>query len=131
MTDGVQTGRSPALPGKLPVPLEAGVYEAVVALLTLAGCKVYRLSQVRASRQSPGIPDLYVFGPTTGAWFEVKRPGGRLRPEQREFRERCEARRIEHVVGGVDEAKRLLLRWGCATVENDGQFVLTPKRKAG
>lgn len=114
-----------------PVTLESQVYEACCELLCLAGVKVYRLSQSRASRQSEGIPDLWVFGPGRCAWIEVKRPGGRLRRAQKEFRERCQSRGVEHVVGGVEEVKRLLMYWGLAIVEPGGQFVLTPRRKAG
>lgn len=118
-------------PGTAPPPLERHVYEACVSLLRLSGCDVYRLSQTRASKQSPGIPDIWAFAPGGQyAWIEVKRPGGRLRPEQRKFREQCEARKIEHVVGGIPEVERLLVRWGLARVEPSGQLVLTPRRAA-
>ncbi len=106
-------------------PVEKAVYEQVCYLLRLAGCKVYRLAQARASSQSPGLPDLWVFGPGPRfAWVEVKRPGGRLRPDQRQFRELCQARRIEHLVGGIDEVTRLLSRWGL--IGSDG--VLRPEK---
>lgn len=95
-------------------PLERTVYEAVARVLTLAGCQVYRLAQSQASRQTAGLPDLWVFGPAAVAWIEVKRPGGRLRPEQRVFRERCQARKVEHVVGGLEQVEALLVRWGLA-----------------
>jgi hypothetical protein len=117
-------------PARTPPSLEKDAYEAVVRLLRLAGCEVYRLSQSRASRQTPGIPDLWVFGPRNlYCWLEVKRPGGRLRPEQRKFQAHCEARKIEHVVGGVREVERLLIRWGLAVIEPSGQLVLTPHRE--
>lgn len=112
-----------------PPPQEKAVYEAVARILTLAGCQVYRLAQSRATRQTAGLPDLWVFGPTGGAWIEVKRPGGRLRPEQRVFRERCQARRIEHVVGGLEQVEALLVRWGLAEPIAGG-VRLTPQRAA-
>jgi len=116
------------LPAKA-VPLEREVYESVILVLTLAGCEVYRLSQVRASRQTAGLGDLWVFGPRDlFAWIEIKRPGGRLRPEQRLFRERCQARRIEHVVGGIEEIERLLVRWKLAEVRSDGGILLRSVR---
>lgn len=64
--------------------LEADLYEAIVRLCRLAGCDVTRLSQARASRQTPGVPDLYVrhVGVGVRLWIEVKRPGGRLSPAQ-------------------------------------------------
>lgn len=41
-------------------------------------------------------------------WWEVKRPdGGRMSPDQREFRDLCEQSRTAHVVGPLDE----LIAW--------------------
>jgi len=115
-----------------PIPLEREVYESCVRLLTLAGCQVSRLAQPRRTSQSLGLPDLWVFGPgALFAWVEVKRPGGRLRPEQRGFRERCQARQIEHVVGGLPEIERLLVRWKLAEALPNGGIVLRPARSLG
>lgn len=118
-------------PTRTTPPLEKAEYEACVRLLRLVGVDVYRLVQPRRTMMTPGIPDAWLFGPgKLYAWFECKRPGGRLRPEQRKFREQCEARKIEHVVGGIPEIERLLVRWGLARVEPSGQLVLTPRRAA-
>lgn len=64
----------------------------------------------RGTGQTPGIADVYAFVPTRGAagehlavWVEVKRRGGRLRPEQEEFRGLCASAGVAHVVGGLDE----------------------------
>lgn len=110
---------------------EKAEYEACVRLLRLSGCEVFRLVQPRRTMQTPGIPDAWIFGPgKLYAWFECKKPGGRVRPEQRKFRAQCEARGIEHVLGGLREIERLLLRWELAKVEASGQLILTPKRAA-
>jgi hypothetical protein len=107
------------------------VYESVIRLLQLVGCVVYRLSQARASRQTAGVPDLMAFGPGQRfCWIEVKRPGGRLRPEQRAFREQCQARGIEHVVGGLPEVERLLVQWDLADALPSGG-ILVRARRAG
>ena len=111
-------------------PLERHVYESGVRLLKLAGCKVYRLSQPRRTMQTPGLPDVWIFGPPgCFAWWEAKRPGGRLRPEQKEFRAMCLARGIPHVVGGVESVQALLVEWGLGEQGAAG-FVLKPQRAA-
>lgn len=113
----------------VPATYEKAVQEQVVRLFMLAGCQVARLSQPRRTMQTLGLPDLWIFGPgECFCWFEVKRPGGRLRPEQRVFRERCQDRKIEHVVGGMEEAERLLVGWRLAEPLPSGGVMLTPKR---
>jgi len=68
---------------------EKDIYEQCVSLLEQTGCAVYRLSQARASKQTPGLPDLIAFTPRhTMLLIETKRPGGRLRDAQRKFAER-------------------------------------------
>lgn len=88
-----------------------------VQLLRTLGAAVYVLGTVRAkgdhpgTRQTPGLPDVMAFlpasrlelGPTLPRFlcWEVKREGGRLRPEQAEFRAHCQASGVSHVVGGL------------------------------
>lgn len=93
-----------------PKPTEKATQRDVVKLFEAAGCQVYNLSQARASKQTAGLPDLWVFCPRRRCawWWETKRPGGKLRPEQREFRERCHASGIRYEFGGVPEAVELL-----------------------
>lgn len=66
---------------------EKDVYEACWLLLTRLGYPTYRLSQARAAKQTPGLPDLiaFVLRPTLRMllFIEVKKPGGRQRPEQK------------------------------------------------
>lgn len=115
-----------------PIP-ERVVQQQVVTLLRACGASVYVLGTRRprgdyqGTRQSPGIPDLYALlpapklaggGTPTGVWIEVKRQGGRLRPEQASFAQQCRAARIPHVVGGVDEVLRFLVTGGWVSAAN-------------
>jgi hypothetical protein len=72
-------------------PLEKEIQRQIVRYLKLKGWHVWETSQGYRSapggtRTTPGLPDLYCLHPVNGAMFiEVKRPGGELRPAQREF----------------------------------------------
>lgn len=55
------------------------------------GFHVWRLSQPRASMQSPGIPDRLVTGHGLNVWVEVKRYRGRQSNAQRAFQAAVEA----------------------------------------
>jgi len=99
-------------------PLEKEVQRRVVALYKSAGCFVYVLSQGYrhergGTRQTKGLPDLYVFPPGCSLalpwWHEVKRPGGKPSPEQVEFNARCEARGVYCLIGGYRQALEHLL----------------------
>lgn len=79
------------------------VYEPCCQLLRQLELPVYRLSQARASQQTPGLPDLIAFTrgrpvqTTVGTvqWFpqmaciETKVPGGRQSRAQIEFQQLC------------------------------------------
>lgn len=106
---------------------EKTVQQQVIHLLRDIGAAVYVLGTKRArgdwqgTRQTPGIPDLWVFLPPrkvadhsgpTGLWIEVKADGGRLRPEQESFRYGCQLAGVGHVVGGVDEVVQHLVAGG-------------------
>jgi len=87
----------------------------VVRLYRTAGCEVYSLSQPRATMQSPGFGDLYVFCERKGLawWFETKRPkGGRQSEAQKKFQELCQRCGIGYVIGGFDEAHDHLRKIG-------------------
>src|SRR5581483_3324266 len=78
--------KEPRLPGGVHVTCDDPV---LVCNIEQTGCAVYRLSQARASKQTPGLPDLIAFTPRhTMLLIETKRPGGRLRDAQRKFAER-------------------------------------------
>lgn len=93
---------------------EKAVQRAVVALYRSMGCEVYSLSQPRASMQAAGLPDLWVFAPRVGRafWHEVKSVTGKPSPDQVRFEDLCGSTGVHHVMGGVAEAKRMLIILG-------------------
>jgi hypothetical protein len=108
--------------------LEKIVQRKVVRLYALAGCAVYSLSQARASKQTEGLPDLWIMAPTVRAawWHEVKSAKGKQTPTQRDFQARCLLSGISYVLGGLEDAEAKLMSVGLGRMEQ-GQFVLTPK----
>jgi len=107
---------------KPPVPTERQVQAAVVDLFRQLGGRVCSLSQGYrpggprhgTTRQTKGLADLRVFFPARGvcADFEVKRPGGKVTPEQMEYGCLCESCGHPWACGGVSEAVELLRRLG-------------------
>lgn len=110
---------------------------AIVQLLAHVGCSVWILGTTRprgdfrGTCQSPGWPDVGAFLPNGGGflWVEVKAPGGRLRPEQREFRELCLLCKspfgVHHVVGGLDAVIAYLVRLGLLRPEQVAHYRVT------
>jgi hypothetical protein len=101
------------------VPLEREVQRRVVALYRTVGCAVYSLSQGyrpggprhATTRQSKGLPDLYVFPPTGAPWWhETKRAGGKQSPEQVGFQVRCDVGVTDYILGGTKEALLQLVK---------------------
>lgn len=106
---------------------EKVIQEQTKALLRTIGAKVYVIGRPprrdathKGTGIGVGLPDLYAILPDAprycgagmaahGLWIECKAAGGRLRPAQREFAERCEAAGIAHIVGGVDDVIAYLL----------------------
>lgn len=94
-------------------PLEKDVQRDVMALLRGCGCRVFNLSQGYrpggarhgTTRQTRGLPDLYVFPPRGLApfWCEIKRLGGTQSPEQMGFQSLCAEAGTGYIVGGVAE----------------------------
>jgi hypothetical protein len=111
---------------------ERDVQKSVVGAYEAVGCIVANFSQGYrpggrrhgTTRQTKGIPDLYVFPPLSVTyarhgsrdgrpwWHEVKHPGGDQSPEQVTWQRRCEDRAVGYVLGGVDEALAYLWRIG-------------------
>lgn len=93
-----------------------GEYEACARLWELAGFKVYRLSQSRASRQTPGLPDLLLLHPRRGLAIahEVKAGNGKLTPDQEWFRFLWTSCRLLHVQGGSEKVYPILEQLGFA-----------------
>lgn len=101
--------------------LEHEIQRDVIELYERVGCVVIRLAQPHrlgsGTRQTRGIPDLYVFPPLRRGdeldapfWHEVKKPDGKQRPEQKTFETHCVARRVAYVLGGTTEAIAQLRR---------------------
>ncbi len=92
---------------------EKAQQEQGIALLRSLGATVYRLGVSRragdwqGTMQTPGLPDVMAFLPHRGSpvrtfvCWEVKAPGGRLRPEQLEFQARCFDAGVAHVAGDL------------------------------
>lgn len=92
------------------------------------GCKVYNLSQARATKQTPGLADLWVVhrAAKLAFWFEVKRAdGGRLSDEQREFMHECDLAGVRHAFGDRRVAAKLLLAFNLARA-GDGPCGIVP-----
>ena len=112
---------------------------AIAQLLRALGAKVYTLGTTRrktdshfGTMQTPGLPDLIAFlkwpPPTRDRRVaateialgltrqllvvECKAAGGRMRPEQNEFRGLAIAAGVAHVVGGFDEVIAWLIAAG-------------------
>lgn len=87
----------------------------IVQLLVSIGAAVFVLGTRRpagdyqGTRQTPGIPDLVAFLPSTRehgtrqVWIECKAAGGRLRTAQQDFKALCECANVAHIVGTFDD----------------------------
>lgn len=125
------------MPARPPRQRERSEQAVIAQLLRALGAKVYTLGTTRrktdshfGTMQTPGLPDVIAFlklppAPTMPTWtrrmlvIECKAPGGRLRPEQNEFRGLCLAADVAHVVGGLDDVIAWLITHGHA---NANQF---------
>lgn len=104
------------------VESEKATQRRIVQLFTACGGVVYNLSQgyrkeAGGTRQTPGLPDLYVFFARRYSWdrclwWEVKRPGGKRTEQQLRFAAHCAGAGIPYGFGGFDEAMGLMARWG-------------------
>ena len=69
-----------------------------------------RLEKERGSKK--GFPDIILVG-SIFAMMEVKKEGGKLAPEQREWRDFCAAQQIPYaVVRSVRDVQETLAEWG-------------------
>lgn len=114
----------------VPVSREAAVQHDVKAAYEKFGCFVANFSQGYrprgGTRQTPGIPDLYVFPPLREEqrqaghpavylapwWHETKSAVGKQSLEQIEWQRRCAQRGVAYVLGGVADAIAHLRRIG-------------------
>lgn len=103
-----------------------------VGLLRTLGARVYVLGHSspndgrghRGTGQTPGLSDVYALlpgrvanPPRRALWWEVKGAGGRLRPEQIEFRELNLMAGVAHVVGTYDDLIAWLIAHGYLKAE--------------
>ncbi len=95
------------------------------------GFKVRNLSQARASKQSPGLADLYVVHRELpiAFWWEAKRQvGGKLSPAQVEFRDDCLRCGVGYGSGDRHAARTHLIKLGLAQIIGD---TIEPIRRVG
>lgn len=125
---------------------EKTVQHHIASLLASVGGRVYIIGTRRpkgdyqGTRQTPGIPDLMAFLPNWRAraasnacqeegwvsdadqtlllFVEVKAAGGRLRPEQAQFKAHCMHAHVAHVVGGLDDVIAWLVEEGHLKPDN-------------
>lgn len=105
-------------------------------LFESCGFKTYNLSQARASKQTPGLPDLWLVNPETGdaLWWECKaaKPNGKpkpLRPEQSQFRDECLTCLVHHGWGTLTEAEAWLEAHGYGKAHPGGFVIGAARRK--
>ena len=95
----------------------------IVQLLRSLGAQVYVLGTTRrrgdhpGTMQTAGLPDLIAFIHTPDQHrrllvIEVKAKGGRLRPEQEQFRTYCLDANVNHLVGDLDAVIAWLIAEG-------------------
>lgn len=92
------------------------------------GVIVYNLSQPRATKQTPGLPDMYCMHPgiRRAWWFETKRAeGGRLSEVQKVFIGHADSCNVDIWVGDRRAAARVLMDLGLARV-GDGPCGIVP-----
>lgn len=110
--------------------LEKEEQSEVRKLFLAFGFKVRNLSQARASKQSPGLGDLWVVHRRApiAFWWETKRQvGGELSPDQIEFAEDCIRCNVGYGTGDRFDAQKHLIALGVAvqcgqTLEIDPGF---------
>ena len=110
----------------------------MIKLLRSVGGQVYVMGTTRrrgdwpGTMQTPGIPDLMAFMPSRPLvgiahpillFVECKADGGRIRPEQAEFRAWCQDAHVEHVLGTLDAVIQWLVKHLYVTEErwNNGE----------
>jgi hypothetical protein len=100
--------------------LEKEIQADVRKLYIAFGCVVYNLSQPRATKQSPGLADLYVVhrGSHQVWWHETKTPAGQQSLAQKYFQEIHTRTPVGYVVGGRLAAEEELIRRAIAIRES-------------
>lgn len=93
-----------------------GIFHFAISNEAVGGGKNAMLRMVRFKRMGlyPGITDIGVVDDNCVIGFiEVKKPGGRLSENQRDFRNFCLQKGYRHgIVYSLDDAINLVKRWG-------------------
>jgi hypothetical protein len=111
--------------------LEKTEQSEVMKLFRAHGFMVYSLSQSRASKQTPGLPDLWVVHRELplAFWFETKRQvGGTRSSAQLDFAAECERAHVGYAFGDRHAAIEQLLTLGI--IERTEHGILEPVRRA-
>lgn len=82
---------------------EAQISKEIQTFMKALGFSVWSVEQGfrkerGGTRQTPGIPDLWIMGHGLGVWCEVKRPKGKLRDSQLLFQSEAQANGVLHEV---------------------------------
>jgi hypothetical protein len=92
-----------------PMTREIDIQYEIRTFLEALGVACYSLSQGRHTRQSAGLPDLWVMHPKLGGvWLEIKAPNGRRSAAQTVFADRCARSRVQHLFASSLEPVRKL-----------------------
>lgn len=117
--------------GPRPVPTrderirEKDEQHEVTKRFRVCGFTVRNLSQARASKQAPGLPDLFITHDTKprALWWETKRQvGGKYSDAQRAFKADCQRCGVICEGGDRYAAESWLVLHGHATIGSDGKI---------
>lgn len=117
--------RAPRRPEKVEQQQLCNLLRSIGAAVYVLGTRRPKRDSYHGTHQTAGIPDVFAILPASpvagpdgchsascALWVEVKAAGGKLRPEQAVFRERCLSAELAHVVGGVDDVIVFLVAGG-------------------
>lgn len=114
--------------------LEKVIQWDVMQLLRAYSFDVFNLSQPRATKQTPGIADVYAVHVWRRRilWFETKTPDGAQSPDQIDFQVlhvQMGIAEVQYVVGGVLAAEEYLISIGAAERTASGGIEPTTRRQ--
>jgi hypothetical protein len=113
--------------------LEKEEQTEVIKVFGAFNINVRNLSQARASKQTPGLPDLSLMNPELGLalWWETKRQvGGEYSAAQIEFRDGCFDCSIRYGTGDRFAARTFIINLGLAHVVNGALEPIRPRTEA-
>jgi hypothetical protein len=122
---GLPDAASPESPARDYRVLEKEEQREVVKRFTVCRFKGYWLSQARVTKQTPGLPDLWLLHRERpiALWWETKRQvGGRTLTAQLEFAELCQRCGITVGTGDRYDAEHWLITQGLAESIGGGAF---------